>query len=62
MEVVPLNQLAGLKVHCIGRTSGLQGGTISAGMSFVKIRGRRNFSSSWSVIGGFGGMIVQPPL
>lgn len=55
VDIVPLNQLASLKVHCFGRTSGLEAGTISPGMSFVKIRGRRNFSSSWSVIGGFGG-------
>lgn len=59
IDIMPANQLANLEVHCFGRTSGLQSGTIGAGMSFVKIRGRRNFSSSWSVIGQFGGMSTQ---
>lgn len=59
IDIVPLDKLASLNVHCFGRTSGLQQGEIGAGMSFVKLRGRRNFSSSWSVIGGFGGMSLS---
>ncbi|GAB7357329.1 hypothetical protein MBLNU459_g8286t2 [Dothideomycetes sp. NU459] len=53
-DVVPASQLAGLAVHCFSRTSGLQGGTIAPSMSFVKIFGRSNYSTSWSVIGDFG--------
>ncbi|PSK42501.1 hypothetical protein B9Z65_4415 [Elsinoe australis] len=45
---------AGRKVLCSGRTSGLATGTVSAGMSFVKIYGRRTFSTSWTVVGDFG--------
>ncbi|PNS17967.1 Hybrid signal transduction histidine kinase K [Sphaceloma murrayae] len=45
---------AGKKVLCSGRTSGLAIGTVGAGMSFVKIYGRRTFSSSWTVVGDFG--------
>jgi hypothetical protein len=37
-----------------GRTSGLKTGIISAAQSFVKIKGRRNFSLSWTVMGEFG--------
>ncbi|KAI5209486.1 hypothetical protein E4T39_00714 [Aureobasidium subglaciale] len=53
-EIVPATNLANLEVHCLGRTSGLKTGVIGAAMSFVKIKGRRNFSLSWTVVGDFG--------
>lgn len=52
--ILPTTALANLAVHCISRTSGLSRGTISPAISFVKIFGRTNYSSSWSVIGDFG--------
>jgi hypothetical protein len=53
-EIIPCSSLANLEVHCLGRTSGLKTGIISAAQSFVKIKGRRNFSLSWTVVGDFG--------
>ncbi|KAI9723256.1 MAG: hypothetical protein M1812_001138 [Candelaria pacifica] len=53
-EIVNVEDLSLLKVHCFGRTSGLQGGTISQAMSSVRIWGRRSFARSWSVVGNFG--------
>lgn len=53
-EIIPASNLANLEVHCLGRTSGLKTGIISAAQSFVKIKGRRNFSLSWTVVGDFG--------
>ncbi len=53
-EIVQAEDLSLLKVHCFGRTSGLQGGTISQAMSSVRIWGRRSFARSWSVVGNFG--------
>ena len=53
-EIIPASNFANLEVHCLGRTSGLKTGIISAAQSFVKIKGRRNFSLSWTVVGGFG--------
>ena len=53
-SIIPSSQLANLSVHCLGRTSGLKTGIISAAQSFVKIKGRRNFSLSWTVVGDFG--------
>ncbi|KAH0283401.1 hypothetical protein KCU62_g9068, partial [Aureobasidium sp. EXF-3399] len=53
-SIIPCSQLANLSVHCLGRTSGLKTGIISAAQSFVKIKGRRNFSLSWTVVGDFG--------
>ena len=47
-------ELGGLQVHAVGRTSGLQGGTILPAMSLVKMPGRLTDSLSWTVIGGFG--------
>ncbi|KAI8938479.1 hypothetical protein NX059_004371 [Plenodomus lindquistii] len=52
--VAPSDSLPGLAVHCFGRTTGLQGGMISATMSAVRIYRRKTFSRSWSVSGGFG--------
>jgi hypothetical protein len=51
-EIMAADALANLKVHCFGRTSGLCTGTISAAMSFVKIKGRKSFSLSWTVVSG----------
>ncbi|KAF2847407.1 hypothetical protein T440DRAFT_403602 [Plenodomus tracheiphilus IPT5] len=52
--VASADSLAGLHVHCFGRTTGLQGGMISSTMSAVRIYRRKTFSRSWSVSGGFG--------
>jgi len=42
MEVVPADSLAGLNVHCFGRTTGLQGGQIGPSMRSVRIYRRKN--------------------
>jgi hypothetical protein len=55
-HIAGLDELSGLKVHSLGRTSGLQGGTISPAMSLVKFQGRYTSSLSWHVVGNFGGM------
>jgi hypothetical protein len=52
MEVADADSLAGLNVHCFGRTTGLQGGKIGASMTNIKMFGRETFSRSWSVKGG----------
>lgn len=46
--------LACVRVHCRGRTSGLGSGVISSTMELVKIHGRHTFSASWTVAGDFG--------
>ncbi|KAJ8609096.1 hypothetical protein MRB53_039295 [Persea americana] len=46
--------LADLRVHCFGRTSGLEQGRILPTMQFCRFPGRSSFSRSWSVVGGFG--------
>lgn len=53
-QVVKANQLGGLKVHALGRTSGLQTGTILPCMVIVKMPGRISHSQSWQVAGKFG--------
>ncbi|KAI9837739.1 MAG: hypothetical protein M1819_006673 [Sarea resinae] len=53
-QVVPEEELGMLRVHCLGRTSGLRGGTISPAMSSVRVYGRKTFSRSWAVVGNFG--------
>ena len=55
-QVASLDDLPGLQVHSIGRTSGLQAGTISQAMSSVRVAGRTTSSRSWHVLGNFGGM------
>jgi len=52
--IAPLSKLSGLPVHCRGRSSGFKTGRISQALSLVKMHGRRSFSSSWCVEGGFG--------
>jgi hypothetical protein len=52
--VASSNSLAGLNVHCFGRTTGLQGGMVGSAMSSVRIYRRKTFSRSWHVAGGFG--------
>lgn len=54
-DIARLQDLGGLKVHCCGRTSGLQTGHISRAMTLVKLHGRHSFSTSFSVDGNFGG-------
>lgn len=54
-KVAHMEELGGLRVHCCGRTSGLQSGRISPAMTLVKLHGRESFSSSFCVDGNFGG-------
>ncbi|GFF34249.1 hypothetical protein IFM58399_03813 [Aspergillus lentulus] len=53
-DVARMEELGGLKVHCCGRTSGLQSGQISRAMTIVKLHGRQTFSTSFCVDGNFG--------
>ncbi|KAJ5287079.1 hypothetical protein N7478_002765 [Penicillium angulare] len=53
-QVTRMEELGGLKVHCCGRTSGLQSGQISKAMTLVKMHGRHSFSTSFCVHGNFG--------
>ncbi len=54
-QVVKADELGGLKVHALGRTSGLQTGVILPAMTLVRMPGRVSFSHSWQVKGTFGG-------
>jgi hypothetical protein len=60
--VASADSLAGMNVHCFGRTTGLQGGMVNAAMSAVRIYRRKSFSRSWNVAGGFGGKLSPLPL
>lgn len=60
-KVARVEDLGGLKVHCCGRTSGLQSGQISKAMTLVKMRGRQSFSTSFCVDGNFGGKSLELP-
>jgi hypothetical protein len=51
-EVADADSLAGLHVHCFGRTTGLQGGRIGASMTSVRMHRRETFARSWYVEGG----------
>ncbi|KAI9852253.1 MAG: hypothetical protein M1838_001295 [Thelocarpon superellum] len=53
-RVASLDELPNLAVHCLGRTSGLQGGIISPAMSSVRVAGRATTSRSWHVFGKLG--------
>ncbi|KAI9799953.1 MAG: hypothetical protein M1825_004324 [Sarcosagium campestre] len=53
-EVARSHELGKLKVHCVGRTSGLQTGAISPAMSSVRVTGRATASRSWHIVGSFG--------
>ena len=57
-ETANSEDLGGLRVHCLGRTSGLRGGVVGRAMSLVRIYQRKTFSRSWHVVGGFGGMSI----
>lgn len=57
-KVARMEELGGLRVHCCGRTSGLQSGRISPAMTLVKLQGRESFSSSFCVDGNFGGTLL----
>ena len=61
-SVTRMEDLGGLKVHCCGRSSGLQTGQISKAMTLVKLHGRQSFSISFSVNGNFGSMSQSPSL
>lgn len=50
----PSTNLSCKTVYCLGRTSGLGHGTVSANMVPVKIHGRSTYSASWTVAGTFG--------
>lgn len=54
-QVVKTEELGGLRVHALGRSSGLQTGVILPAMTMVKMPGRISFSHSWQVKGNFGG-------
>ncbi|KAL8730145.1 MAG: hypothetical protein Q9166_004228 [cf. Caloplaca sp. 2 TL-2023] len=54
--IIRANSLGGLRVHSLGRTSGLQTGTILPTMVIVKMPGRISHSQSWQVAGGNFGM------
>ena len=56
-QVVKADELGGLDVHALGRTSGLQAGRILPTMSMIKMPGRISSSHSWTVIGNFGGKL-----
>lgn len=58
-DVVKAAELGGLRVHALGRTSGLQTGTILPTMSLVKMPGRISSSPSWQVMGNFGGKNIS---
>ncbi|KAL8831805.1 MAG: hypothetical protein Q9170_005133, partial [Blastenia crenularia] len=53
-RVLEASKLGGLKVHALGRTSGLQTGMILPSMVTVKMPGRISHSQSWQVAGKFG--------
>lgn len=59
-DVVKAADLGGLRVHALGRTSGLQTGTILPTMTMVKMPGRISSSRSWQVMGNFGGNFFSP--
>jgi len=54
VRIAKTEELGNLRVHCFGRTSGLQGGIIGEAMSSVRIYRRSSFSRSWHVVGNFG--------
>ena len=58
-EAANSDALGGLRVHCLGRTSGLRGGVIGPAMSLVRVYQRQSFSRSWHVVGGFGGTSIS---
>lgn len=58
-EVVKTEELGGLQVHALGRTSGLQAGRILPAMSMIKMPGRISSSHSWTVMGNFGGKYLS---
>ena len=58
-EVVKTEELGGLQVHALGRTSGLQAGRILPAMSMIKMPGRISSSHSWTVMGNFGGKVIS---
>lgn len=57
-QVVKTDELGGLRVHALGRSSGLQTGVILPAMTMVKMPGRISLSHSWQVRGNFGGMFL----
>ena len=59
-KVKKANDLGGLNVHALGRTSGLQTGTILPAMRMVRMPGRSFASHSWQVRGNFGGKRSAP--
>lgn len=54
VAVAPMMDLAGLEVHCMARTSGLQTGRILPAMVIVKIYGRQTPSTSYQAAGKLG--------
>ena len=58
-NVTKATELGGLKVHALGRTSGLQNGVILDDMSMIRMPGRTSLSHSWQVAGNFGGKYMS---
>ncbi|KAF2232170.1 hypothetical protein EV356DRAFT_257953 [Viridothelium virens] len=54
MEICSATEAAGRKVCSFGRTSGLKLGQFGEAMGYVKIWGRKTFSTAWGVVGDFG--------
>ena len=48
-QIVGQEELGGLPVHALGRTSGLQAGKILDTMTFVKMPGRTSYSQAWAM-------------
>ena len=53
-HILPSTSLPNLRVHCRGRTSGLQTGVILPTMRLIRLPGRAFASHSWHVRGNFG--------
>ena len=53
-HILPSTSLPNLRVHCRGRTSGLQIGVILPTMRLIRLPGRAFASHSWHVRGNFG--------
>ncbi|MCJ1481713.1 hypothetical protein MMC06_001872 [Schaereria dolodes] len=53
-STIPASRLGNLKVHALGRTSGLSSGVILPSMQMVRLPGRTSLSHSWQVQGNFG--------
>jgi hypothetical protein len=51
---IPIDELGGLEVHAMGRTTGLTSGHILPAITTVKLQGRQTPSQSYVIAGGLG--------